>query len=373
MEVSANVRRTEPIPRREQDGETYSAATRSRSTSTQPIAAPSTATHTSCSRIARATRSAAPRVDHLSACSLDIAGTASARMARCRILASASSSAASARRICIKSLPRGLTLTMIGRLPAAVLPAGGAVHREVWAPYSLNHVGTSRTTRRKLNRLATTTFPSPLRVRGTVHPRVATQYSTPTFTMMIKTAITTTGQPQGEVNARLIEEDRLERQESNRGRRRVGNEGHCDGFSERWSEPDGVHRRLDSKAADHHPPPSERIVIERGRPNEICHSQRWREQHAYRSGGDEDSALTRHSAVITPAVSGGAKRRPLHCNVRVHGLRSARPSLLALDLLRTSYVQPPGRQYAEWTQHIRHHPCGSPFSPVAKMTETPCT
>src|SRR5438093_9272244 len=31
MEVSANVRRTEPTPRREQDGETYSAATRSRS------------------------------------------------------------------------------------------------------------------------------------------------------------------------------------------------------------------------------------------------------------------------------------------------------------------------------------------------------
>lgn len=105
MEVSANVRRTEPTPRREQDGETYSAATRSRSTSTQPIGAPSTATHTSCSRIARATRSAAPRVAHLSACSLDIAGTASARMARRRILASASSSAASARRICIKSLP----------------------------------------------------------------------------------------------------------------------------------------------------------------------------------------------------------------------------------------------------------------------------
>jgi hypothetical protein len=109
MEVSANVRRTEPTPRREQDGDTYSAATRSRSTSTQPIAAPSTATHTSCSRIARATRSAAPRAAHLSACSLDIAGTASARMARRRILASASSSAASARRICIKSLPRGLT------------------------------------------------------------------------------------------------------------------------------------------------------------------------------------------------------------------------------------------------------------------------
>lgn len=108
MEVSANVRRTEPTPRREQDGETYSAATRSRSTSTQPIAAPSTATHTSCSRIGRATRSAAPRVAHRSACSLDIAGTASARMARRRILASASSSAASARRICITSLPRGL-------------------------------------------------------------------------------------------------------------------------------------------------------------------------------------------------------------------------------------------------------------------------
>jgi hypothetical protein len=114
MEVSANVRRTEPTPRREQDGETYSAATRSRSTSTQPIAAPSTATHTSCSRIARATRSAAPRVAHLSACSLDIAGTASARMARRRILASASSSAASARRICIKSLPRGLTPAVSG-------------------------------------------------------------------------------------------------------------------------------------------------------------------------------------------------------------------------------------------------------------------
>src|SRR2546421_1904146 len=32
MEVSANVSRTEPTPRREQDGETYSAATRSRST-----------------------------------------------------------------------------------------------------------------------------------------------------------------------------------------------------------------------------------------------------------------------------------------------------------------------------------------------------
>jgi hypothetical protein len=110
MEVSANVRRAEPTPRREQDGETYSAATRSRSTSTQPIAAPSTATHTSCSRIARATRSAAPRVAHRSACSLDIAGTASARMARRRILASACSSAASARRICIKSLPRGLAV-----------------------------------------------------------------------------------------------------------------------------------------------------------------------------------------------------------------------------------------------------------------------
>jgi hypothetical protein len=109
MEVSANVRRTEPTPRREQDGETYSAATRSRYTSTQPIAATSTATHTSCSRIARATRSAAPRVAHLSACSLDIAGTASARIARRRMLASASSSAPSARRICIKSLPRSLT------------------------------------------------------------------------------------------------------------------------------------------------------------------------------------------------------------------------------------------------------------------------
>src|SRR5438046_7025479 len=84
MEVSANVRRTEPTPRREQDGETYSAATRSRSTSTQPTASPSTATHTSCSRIARATRSAAPRVAHLSACSLDIAGTASRRPPRAR-------------------------------------------------------------------------------------------------------------------------------------------------------------------------------------------------------------------------------------------------------------------------------------------------
>ena len=115
MEVSANVRRTEPTPRREQGGETYSAATRSRSTSTQPIAAPSTATHTSCSRIARATRSAVPRVAHPSACSLDIVGTASARMARRRIPASASSSAASARRICIKSLPRGLTVMMSGR------------------------------------------------------------------------------------------------------------------------------------------------------------------------------------------------------------------------------------------------------------------
>jgi hypothetical protein len=115
MEVSANVRRTEPTPRREQDGETYSAATRSRSTSTQPIAAPSTATHTSCSRIARATRSAAPRVAHLSPRSLDIAGTASARMARRRILASASSSAASARRICIRSPPRGLTPRLSGR------------------------------------------------------------------------------------------------------------------------------------------------------------------------------------------------------------------------------------------------------------------
>src|SRR5262252_6688827 len=54
MKTSANVRRAEPTPRREQDGETYSAATRSRSTSTQPIAASSTATHTSCSRTARA-------------------------------------------------------------------------------------------------------------------------------------------------------------------------------------------------------------------------------------------------------------------------------------------------------------------------------
>ena len=39
MQVSARARRTEPTPRREHDGETYSAATRSRSTSTQPIAA----------------------------------------------------------------------------------------------------------------------------------------------------------------------------------------------------------------------------------------------------------------------------------------------------------------------------------------------
>src|SRR3989454_10694126 len=132
MEVSANVRRTEPTPRREQDGETYSAATRSRSTSTQPIAAPSTATHTSCSRIARATRSAAPRVAHLSACSLDIAGTASARIARRRMLASASSSAASARRICIKSLPRSLTLTLTGR--GERMRASGPVERAVSQP-----------------------------------------------------------------------------------------------------------------------------------------------------------------------------------------------------------------------------------------------
>ena len=133
MEVSANVRRTEPTPRREQDGETYSAATRSRSTSTQPIAAPSTATHTSCSRIARATRSAAPRVAHLSACSLDIAGTASARMARRRMLASASSSAASARRICVRSLPRSRTFDMRGgrqmAKPAVAPPLDGRVRR----------------------------------------------------------------------------------------------------------------------------------------------------------------------------------------------------------------------------------------------------
>jgi len=134
MEVSARARRTEPTPWREQDGETYSAATRSRSTSTQPIAAPSTATHTSCSRIARATRSAAPRVAHRSACSLDIAGTASARMARRRILESASSSAASARRICIKSLPRGLTTRRrvhTGPLKRPVRPMTGTnrVHR----------------------------------------------------------------------------------------------------------------------------------------------------------------------------------------------------------------------------------------------------
>src|SRR5215510_6972377 len=121
MKASANVRRAEPTPQRELDGETYSAATRSRSTSTQPIAAPSTATHTSCSRIARATRSTAPRAAHLSACSLDIAGTASARMARRRILASASSSVASARRICITSLPRGLTQSS-----AALLSLGHA-------------------------------------------------------------------------------------------------------------------------------------------------------------------------------------------------------------------------------------------------------
>jgi len=129
MEVSANVRRTEPTPRREQDGETYSAATRSRSTSTQPIAAPSTATHTSCSRIARATRSAAPRVAHLSACSLDIAGTASARIARRRMLASASASAASARRICIKSLPRSLTLRLSGRRSRSAPACCSAVPR----------------------------------------------------------------------------------------------------------------------------------------------------------------------------------------------------------------------------------------------------
>jgi hypothetical protein len=133
MEVSANVRRTEPTPRREQDGETYSAATRSRSTSTQPIAAPSTATHTSCSRIARATRSAAPRVAHLSACSLDIAGTASARMARRRMLASASSSGASARRICIKSLPRSLT-------PVSAAAEGRRLHAEVIRFDSASHV-----------------------------------------------------------------------------------------------------------------------------------------------------------------------------------------------------------------------------------------
>src|SRR5882672_11417039 len=43
MAISANVRRAEPTPRREHDGETYSAATRSRSTSTQPIGAASPA------------------------------------------------------------------------------------------------------------------------------------------------------------------------------------------------------------------------------------------------------------------------------------------------------------------------------------------
>ena len=75
MEVSARASRAEPTPRRAQAGETYSAATRSRTpTSTQPIAAPSTATHTSWSRIARAMRSAAARVAHFSACSIDIAG-----------------------------------------------------------------------------------------------------------------------------------------------------------------------------------------------------------------------------------------------------------------------------------------------------------
>src|SRR5215471_17956528 len=104
MKTSANVRRAEPTPRRAQDGETYSAAMRSRSTSTQPIAVPSTATHTSCSRIARATRWAAPRAAHRSACSLDTAGTASARIALRRMLASASSSAGAARLICIRSL-----------------------------------------------------------------------------------------------------------------------------------------------------------------------------------------------------------------------------------------------------------------------------
>src|SRR5262245_56160068 len=103
MEASARSSRAEPTPRREQGGDTYSAATRSRSTSTQPIAAPSTATHTSWSRMARAMRSAAVPVAHLSASSIDIAGTASATMALRRILASASSSPASARRICIKS------------------------------------------------------------------------------------------------------------------------------------------------------------------------------------------------------------------------------------------------------------------------------
>jgi hypothetical protein len=109
MEVSAPASRAEPTPRQEQDGNTYSAATRSRSTSTQPIATPSTATHTSWFRIARAMRSAAARAAHFSACSLDIAGTASARMARRRIFASAASSAAAARGICIRSHPCGLT------------------------------------------------------------------------------------------------------------------------------------------------------------------------------------------------------------------------------------------------------------------------
>jgi len=104
MWVSASARRAEPIPRREQDGDTYSPATRSRSTSNQPIVVPSTATHTSWSRIARAMRSAAARVAHFSACSIEIAGTASARMALRRVLASVSASAASARRICISRL-----------------------------------------------------------------------------------------------------------------------------------------------------------------------------------------------------------------------------------------------------------------------------
>src|SRR5438552_14974146 len=79
-----------------------------------------------------------------------------------------------------------LTPTMTGRLPAATPPAGGPVHREVRAPYSLNHVGTSSTTRAKLKRLAATTFHRTVRVRGTPHHRMATQYSMQIFrTMMI--------------------------------------------------------------------------------------------------------------------------------------------------------------------------------------------
>jgi hypothetical protein len=170
MEVSANVRRAEPTPRREQDGETYNAATRSRSTSTQPIAAPSTATHTSCSRIARATRSAALRVAQPSACSLDIAGTASARMARRRILASASSSAASARRICIKSLPRGLTAAFTGRERAT--RARGPVQREVRGHWKALWFLAAGAFHRSVSAIApAATRPTPLTARPTRVPR----------------------------------------------------------------------------------------------------------------------------------------------------------------------------------------------------------